>query len=138
MSRPRYQDLLPDQIDALIWKGVLNGCGPKTKWLEWIIPEFDFKPCCFEHDFEWWIGGTHKDRRKSNIQFYRCMRTRVKTSTKYGWFKKQLFMSLTHVYYVPVATWTFISGPFKFAFHYGEPRDWNDINEVLNEWKGRS
>lgn len=49
-----------------------NGCGPEGP-LSFLIPEFCFAEACGVHDFLFWRGGTEKDRREANKQFYAIM-----------------------------------------------------------------
>ena len=138
--RPKYLDLTEDERKALIWKGVLTGCGPNG-WREGLIAEYDFKPACFQHDFEWWLGGTHEDRMHADKQFYKSMILRIRLGfkiKKYGLAKYYFFKAAAWQYHLAVSLWTLVSGPFKRGFRYGEPRTLEDISAAAEEFRLRS
>jgi len=59
----------------------LNGCGPKS-W-KGKGPNWLFKACCLEHDYNYAAGGTEADRRWADWGFYQAM---VKDTHRLGWW----------------------------------------------------
>jgi len=72
---------------------------------------------CDHHDFNYWIGGTEKDRWKADWQLLRA------GQKKAGWNPLKQAAAMT--YYLAVAScgWS--------CFHYGKQRDESDLNIVM-------
>ena len=68
---PKYDELSVGGRQKLTDAGILNGCGPqawKGKGPNWL-----FKACCYEHDYNYEAGGTEADRRWADWGFYTAM-----------------------------------------------------------------
>ena len=38
-----------------------------------LVSELDMRACCIRHDWAYWKGGSRRDRRKADSQFFRCI-----------------------------------------------------------------
>lgn len=52
-------------------KAICNGCGGKGSFVP--VPNFRFKASCNHHDYNYFLGGTEKDRLKADTQFLEAM-----------------------------------------------------------------
>jgi hypothetical protein len=121
MSNIRYRDLTDSQIDTLIAKGVLNGCGGKGGWLN--PPDFIFTASCNHHDFNYWLGNTEEDRLKADRQFYQAM---INDANEHPWYKRYFYKTLAWIYYKAVRLFA------KKFFHYAkQERTREDLDRVL-------
>jgi hypothetical protein len=95
---------------------ICTGCGGKGGFLN--PPDFMFTASCNHHDFNYWIGGKEADRKRADRQFLHAM---YYDADGAWWFKRWFFKSVAYTYYLAVRLngWRF--------FHYGEPRDWDDL-----------
>lgn len=111
----KFKHLLPGQKLLLEELGVLNGCGPG----DWRI-HFDwfFRASCFEHDWNYAVGGTEADRRWADWGFYQAMK---KDTIRLAWYKKPYARLKAWLCYTAVR----LGG--KRCFHYGEPRSYESI-----------
>jgi len=140
MSRIRYEDLSGDDVNAAINAGILNGCGPSSKFgiVEWLIPEFIFTPACYVHDFEYWVGGTSEDRYEANSRFLRSMlnisRMR-RMSGKIGRFAHFLYRILASRYFKAVHKWTKLTDPRKQGFRYGRAKSRVDFDKAVDPYR---
>ena len=46
-----------------------------------LVKDFDMTPCCIVHDWAYYRGGTSKQRRQADKDFYRC----IKQASRYKW-----------------------------------------------------
>ena len=44
-----------------------------------LFPDGNYRDCCVEHDKDYYLGGSSKERRKSDKRLYKCVRS------KEGW-----------------------------------------------------
>ncbi|MGD9630532.1 MAG: hypothetical protein AB7V18_14925 [Pyrinomonadaceae bacterium] len=44
-----------------------------------LFPDGNYRECCYRHDLDYFRGGSSKERRRSDIRLYRCVRQ------KKGW-----------------------------------------------------
>ncbi len=130
--RLRYLDISQKQKDGLLKKGILNGCGPRDP-LEQLVPELAFKPACFEHDFDYWVGGSHQDRKEADFRLLKNMVKKVNLSKKYDKARKRLFRVIAYGLYYPfVFIGTAITGMRKTGYHYtATPRTMEEVKLVL-------
>lgn len=109
----RYRDLSDEQKAILC-----NGCGPKSGWIP--VPDFFFTASCDQHDFNYWLGCTWRDRLKADNQFYAAMRLDA------GWNPAKLIICL--IFYLAVR---FCGAPF---FHFADhERDENDLPAIIDK-----
>ena len=84
------------------------------------VPELFLHEICDQHDFNYWVGGSEKDRWKADWQL------RTAGSKKAGW--NPLKLAAVYTYYLAVVScgWT--------CFHYADKeRDENDLVQFLKE-----
>ena len=66
-----WKSLTEKDKQTLRTKGIINGCGGGR--LHKLVPQFRFRACCDQHDFNYWKGGTNLDRAKADWQFFTAM-----------------------------------------------------------------
>ena len=82
------------------------------------VPDFFLHEICDQHDFNYWIGCTWKDRLKADNQLYTAARKLA------GWNPIKQAIALT--YYIAVRA----GG--AFCFHYADrERDEADLAKIL-------
>ena len=100
MSKPKWENLTPEHLQALRDRGILNGCGPEN-W-RGPRPNFFFKASCDQHDYNYYVGGTEEDRRWADWGFYQAMLKDLRRlgfwQRLYGRLKAYLFYRLVRKY----------------------------------------
>lgn len=81
-------------------KLICNGCGGKGGWVK---PPHGglFKDECDHHDYNYYLGGTRRARKKADGQLYVAMRERVKTFSGLKYFR---LLTWCYLYYIGVRT----------------------------------
>jgi len=118
MDKLRFSDLSDEQKTV-----VCNGCGPKA-WGGLQPPQFIFRASCDQHDFYYWRGGTEKDRKFADKEFYKFMKIDIKEDAP--WYKKPHYHTLAWIYYSAVR----ISGVTCFTY-LDEMRTEADLIETV-------
>jgi len=67
----QYRELTLEDREQLVEAGILNGCGPSS-W-RGRAPQWLFRACCMEHDWNYTVGGQEADRRWADWGFYTAM-----------------------------------------------------------------
>lgn len=109
MTTIRFGNLTTDVVDALIEMEILNGCGGKGSYIN--PPDWLFTASCYHHDFNYWLGGDERDRKKADKQFYDAMRKDVKRAS---WWKRPWYRLMAWSYYRAVRLFA------KSHFHYAD------------------
>jgi hypothetical protein len=101
---------------------ILNGCGPKLRWLNYLIPDQFFgltlEEDCDHRDFNYTIGGKEADRLKADYQFYVAMDRRALARAT-SW-RRPLLLLYRCVALAAFCAVRLMGGRF---FHYGDKRD---------------
>lgn len=58
----------PSKVD---YPFTTDGCSSPIRWLCKQLSNFDFVVACYEHDWEYWQGGTKRERLRSDNKFQR-------------------------------------------------------------------
>lgn len=109
-------------LSKLERRAIANGCGGKGGKVP--VPDFLFTASCDHHDFNYWLGGSERDRRKADWQFYQAMLEDVHAQSI--WVRPLAYM----------AAWLYYKAVRRFArqyFNYGPPRDWEDLWRELGK-----
>lgn len=117
----RWKRLTPPQQERARAVGLTNGCGPKWKWLP--VPEWFFAASCDHHDFNYWLGGTKRDRARADREFYLVMLMDAERAT--SWAQRWWLRRMAWLYYRSVRTF----GGKLFAL--GDVKGWADLEAVL-------
>ena len=116
---PSYNNLSQAAIDKLKDANILNGCGPqswKGKGPNWL-----FRACCYQHDYNYAKGGTEADRRWADWGFYSAMRKDIK---RLPWWRQP---------FAKINAWIFYQGVRLFGkrhFATSTPTDLNNLIEI--------
>ncbi len=73
-----------------------------------LFPDFNYGDCCFEHDKDYFRGGSAKERRKSDLRLYRCVRSKKGFGNK---LVAPLMLAGVRVFGV-----SFLPTPFRWGF----------------------
>lgn len=111
----KYENLHDDERRV-----ITNGCGAKGGWVK--PPQFRFKASCDHHDFGYWRGGDETDRKIADARFFGAM---VTDAAMLSWYRRPVHLLLSYVYYRAVR----FGG--RSAFHYGQKRGWEDLNQEM-------
>jgi len=111
----KYKNLTKKQIEF-----ISDGCGKKGGILN--VPNFIFTASCDQHDVNYWIGGTEKDRAKADRQFYNAM---IKDAKTYSWYKRYWYSTLAWIYYRGVKLFA------SSYFHYGKQKGYKELEEEM-------
>ena len=90
----KYNELTLKDRERLTEAGILNGCGP-ANW-RGAAPQWFFKACCMEHDYNYALGGTEADRRWADWGFYVAM---IKDIMRLPWYKRPFARIVAWVFY---------------------------------------
>ena len=113
----RYSDLTPEEKAFLG-----NGCGGKGHPID--PPEFFFHASCNQHDFYYWRGGTAKDRKNADSEFYKFMR---KDAREQKWYKVPFAYTMATIYFM------FVRMKGKKYFNYTDtPKTRGDLEREMN------
>ena len=133
-ERVRWRDLDPALRAEMKRAGLLNGCGPKIRWVNWLVPDAVFglhvEEDCDHHDFNYLLGHTEADRAKADWQFFEEIRKRALAKTE-SWWRRWL----RPVY--RMAAWTYYRAVRAFGvsfFYYGPTeRSREDLEALIAE-----
>lgn len=118
MTPLKYENLSDEEIDF-----IADGCGSKSGLID--VPDFVYRDSCQKHDVMYWRGGTEKDRKKADEEFYRDM---MDDASDASWFLRAFYKSLAWVYYQSVRLFS------KSFFHYADkPRTYEDLVRAMEE-----
>lgn len=91
--------------------GILNGCGPES-W-KGRGPNWLFRACCYQHDYNYAVGGKEADRRWSDWGFYSAMRKDIR---RLPWYRRPLARIKAWLFYTAVRL--FGKKHFNYAITY--------------------
>jgi hypothetical protein len=97
--------------------GILDGCGP-TSW-RGNGPNWLFRACCFEHDYNYAKGGTEADRRWADWGFYQAM---VKDTHRLSWWIQP---------FARIQAWIFYKSVRIFGKKHFSPVIPTDLNSLI-------
>lgn len=120
-----FKMLSISQKNTLREAGVLNGCGPR----DWRWPKINwfFEASCFEHDYNYAVGGTEADRKRADWGFFEAMKRDI---TLISWWKRPFARIQAQIFY------TLVRFLGKSRFYYGEKRSYDDILAAGNSARG--
>lgn len=92
-----FKQLSPQEKEALLVAGIINGCGP----IDWRMkpPSFFFEANCFEHDYNYAIGNTARERYYYDRGMFEAILRDVK---RQSWWKRPFFRAVAHTYYLMI------------------------------------
>ena len=93
----KYKFLTSEQRATLEERGILNGCGPQS-WHGW-GPNWLFKADCYEHDYNYAVGGSEADRRMADWGFYIAM---IQDTKRLVWFRQPFARLNAWIFYQAV------------------------------------
>lgn len=135
-TKIRWKDVTPELKARLIKAELLNGCGPKLRWVNYLVPDWLFglhvHEDCQHHDFNYLIGHTEADREKGDEQFYDEIRKRALAKSQPWWKRmlRPLYLRVAKIYRWGVRRW----GAKFGGFYYGpRERSLEDIEALLAE-----
>jgi len=140
MSRIRWGDLTEEEKLLCAKAGIVNGCGPKYRWVNYLVPDVLFglhiTDDCNHHDFNYWLGGSQADRLKADYQLYERIFARAKAATESWWWRW-----LRPAYYA--AAWTYYRavryfGAYDDLWHTGPERTREDLEGVLLPFRNKA
>jgi hypothetical protein len=103
--KKKWNDLTRLDRMELEGAGVINGCGG-GRLLHWLVPDFRFRACCDQHDYNYWLGGSESERAKADWQFFVAMLDdAAKLPRPRSWW--HVVLSVTYYLAVRVAGWWF-------------------------------
>ncbi len=76
-----------------------------------------YLPCCIQHDYNYWLGGSESDRLNADQTFYACMKTVASTLTAYSYYRA-----------VRISGGPRTGLPFKWGYGWSKNRLWKEIN----------
>jgi hypothetical protein len=79
-----------------------------------MFPDGDYCDCCVEHDKEYFIGGSLKERREADKRLYRCIRS--KGGAKHKFVAAVMYLG------VRIGGVSFLPTPFRWGFGNRFPR----------------
>jgi len=122
----QYKQLTILEKQQLRDLGILNGCGPAS-W-KGKAPDFFFEACCFEHDYNYEIGGTEADRRKYDYGFYQAMRRDV---SRLAWYNRIWGNCVAWVFY------RFVKWKGGSFYTYRDQPFDGSVEELIADWRHR-
>lgn len=128
----RYNDLTETDKQRCREVRIINGCGPKIGWVNWLVPDVVFglhiEEDCDHHDFNYWLGHTEADRVKADWQFYERLRGRARRKTESWWWRwmRPIYYTAAWAYYRAVR-WL----GAKFFYYGPSERTREDLDAVL-------
>ena len=99
-----------------------NGCGGKGGWVK--VPDHVWADDCNAHDAAYWIGGSRKDRKQADADFYDATLTRCDDAG--------------HDWYHRLWSWSYFRAVRIFGgqyFHSGTQRTRADLDRAVAEYK---
>ncbi len=99
---PTTQSTPPDPLKARVMPPEFQSDGCT------LFPDGNYRPCCVEHDKDYFFGGTTRERRASDIRLYRCVK-----GTR-GWQNK--IAAPLMLIGVRVGGVSFLPAPFRWGF----------------------
>ena len=134
MTQVAYDDLTPHEKDLCRKAGIINGCGPKYGWINWLVPDVIFglhiEEDCNDHDFRYWIGCTEEDRLRADQELGDRIWKRAQEKTV-AWYRRWM----RPFYYA--AAWTYYRavrrlGAYSDLFYRGpQQRTREDLDALL-------
>lgn len=77
----RFKPCRYENINSLERSVICNGCGGKGGRFN--PPEYNFTCDCNHHDFNYWLGGTKRDRKKADVQFLKAL---LVSANRMAWY----------------------------------------------------
>ena len=123
-----FRDLTPREVTKLHRLGVINGCGNNSlvkvvKAMFGVnVLSFFFEARCDHHDYNYWIGGDSKDRKRADKGFYDAMKRDVLLQPK---LKRPLYRSVALSYYSMVRAFG------RFSFEFGPIKTEEEVRKII-------
>jgi len=135
MTRVRYGLLSAEDKALLPLVGIVNGCGPKYRLVNWLVPDVLFgmqiTEYCNQHDFNYWLGGGSKkifcnsERLKADRQLREAIWARAKETRKACLLP--ILYIVSWIYYAAVR----VGGAYGDLWHNGPERTLEDLDEAI-------
>jgi len=130
VTRARWANVSPELRGRLVASGQLNGCGPKNRWMNYLIPDAVFglhlEESCYQHDLNYMVGHTEADRVKADWQFLESIQGRARAKTAGVWILlRPVYLLVAWVYYRAVRWFG------RPSFHYADrERTLEEVEEL--------